>query len=367
MGLGLLVKAFAAGESTSVCQNLVDEFVSDASNVVIFAKKQPPASLPSSSESVGTLTFTLSKSPSPSSTPRPKKRCVDDVMSNDMAKTIESSDVNQKPSRANMEVNEKAGELAELAISLKGKRRGFAEKWIAVVEKAPWTRWAASFVPFLPPSSPGRIHFNGRLLTFFQVHGQAMWERYFCLPDRESPKSTTRLRAAIQEFGLVVHQLFELEGVNVFLFLAHYPHPSWPILSEHSLLPYNFQGSNFVRYLEAQHMKRWPSCADYCMQNKSSLKQTMSSYQPLAFLDWAAKFTPKAGAAFHWTFMQQCPTFFTDLKTALQDKTFDPETSPYISVQLPEPLPSKWSFPNDPQTKLRWDWVHQCAVDRSGP
>ncbi len=110
-------------------------------------------------------------------------------------------------------------------------------------------------------------------------------------------------------------------------------------------------------------MKRWPSWTDYWKHNKSTSKQDMATYQPLAFLDWATKFTPRACAAFKWGFMQANPAFFMDLKHAVQAKTFDADKSPYISAQLLEELPSKWRFPNGPQTKLRWDYVHQCAVD----
>ncbi|ETW10071.1 hypothetical protein H310_00457 [Aphanomyces invadans] len=173
-GLALLVKAYAAGEATALCNDLVDEFVNEASNVVIYAKNRP------------------STSPAPFPSSSPPKKCPH-------------------------------------------------------CDATPASPTADVVRAVLATTTPDRVDFNENLHGFLRDHGQAMWERYFSLPDRESPRSTARLRAAIQAFGLLVHELYVLEGVDGFRFLAHYPHPSWPILSEHSLLPYNFQGKNFLR------------------------------------------------------------------------------------------------------------------------
>ncbi|CAK4651591.1 unnamed protein product [Aphanomyces euteiches] len=348
-GLTLLAQAFLKGGDNEI----LDQFVNESLNVVIFSRRNE--------DNQGSTT---------TKNQLPKKRHVG-----------ASQDVTNHKARLNHCASYQNGDLAtsetkdidptkdnipELVTTLsKALGKEVALAWSFILEKKPWMRWAMSFAPFLPATSPGRVNFNLKLQQFFCLHGQALWERYFWLPISLTWAPFERLQNAQKAFGLLVYELYTLEGLPVFLFLDHYPHPSWPVLFEDALSVLNFRPANLLLYLNDQHDKRWPSWKGYWTPKSSSSGSQLANLanQPWAFLEWAAARDKAACLKDQWTFLKSKPNFFQQLKAAIHANSFDSTRCPYIGAVLPEGLPSHWRFPKAPQTKLQWDYRRQRAVE----
>ncbi|RHY34054.1 hypothetical protein DYB32_001183 [Aphanomyces invadans] len=266
--------------------------------------------------------------------------------------------------------------------------KAFANKWLRVVAREPWTEWSNAFVPFLPGLNPGQVAFNQTLRMFFQEHGRAMWERFFFLGTSLHPHNTEpsrrfrRLRGAM---GHLVHDLYKLEGVDVFLFLETYPHPFWPIVVQHPIpldISFPSHSRELLSYFQDQCTKRWPSYQGYWTPPVEAttaqvVEYGFECYDPMAFVGWAAKRTQHSSRQDKWTFAFDKTTdgnyptnFFATLvaEMAAKRSSFDPAHAPYVSVvQPPKTLPKQWKFPRGPQSLFTWDPTAQRAISMPPP
>ncbi|ETV87489.1 hypothetical protein H257_01039 [Aphanomyces astaci] len=251
--------------------------------------------------------------------------------------------------------------------------KAFANKWLRVVAREPWTDWSNAFVPFLPGHSPGQVALNGELQAFFIVHGRAMWERYFYLGTSLDPRNTMpskRFRRLRASFGELVQSLYALEGVDVFLFLETYPHPFWPSIVQHPIpLDTSFPSHSraLLSYFQDQCTKRWPSYQGYWAPpveatTSPSHEYGFETFEPMACLDWMGK----SSSQDKWI----SPNFVAKLVAEMAAKrpTFDAAQSPYVSVIQPaKALPKHWRFPRPPQSKYTWDSTTRRVIDMPPP
>ncbi|CAK4651582.1 hypothetical protein LEN26_013237 [Aphanomyces euteiches] len=385
-GLAFLAQAFVWQDTT-----MIQEFVEESINVVIFSKRPNTTSRPFE---------TPEKSTVPADASSAKRTHLD----------ADAGDVEQKRRRLSAESNVGTPITSELELPTKAtvpatpeidpvkeepqdvaappvvdvdaftpiveKKLGkaFANKWLRIVMRAPWTQWAASFISFLPGRTPGQVDFNRQLQQFFVNHGRALWERYFFLgstihsSNTEPSKRFRRLRAAM---GNLIYDLYKLEGADVFLFLESHPHPFWPTIFNNPV-PLDTAFPNHSRellaYFQDQYMKRWPTYHGYWTP-PVGVDVGYETFRPNAFLEWAASRTADSCLADKWTFIDHEPKFFVSLLASMEEKRegFDLPNCPYVSVVLPKSLPKQWKFPRGAQSKYKWDEKTGHVVENRDP
>ncbi|RHY34056.1 hypothetical protein DYB32_001181 [Aphanomyces invadans] len=251
----------------------------------------------------------------------------------------------------------------------------FAQLYMAIVAHQPWMQWASSFIPFLPSTSADRKHFNVRLRRFFDIHGRAMWEQYFWTGSGVKPcvGPSQRFVYARAEMGLLIYDLYQLEGVAALVFLDGYPHPSWPSLL---LRPVHLKRMENARlYVEEQHTKRWPDYTKYQRVGHYKIPHDTTAPWPApcaSFIQWAAGRSKGSCAADAWLETGATPEWFasvlnemkaTAAERCVQQGRHNDATCPYICVMVADHIPPHWKVPDVLPSKWVWDATSRSVVE----
>ncbi|ETW10070.1 hypothetical protein H310_00456 [Aphanomyces invadans] len=251
----------------------------------------------------------------------------------------------------------------------------FAQLYMAIVAHQPWMQWASSFIPFLPSTSADRKHFNVRLQRFFDIHGRAMWEQYFWTGSGVKPcvGPSQRFVYARAEMGLLIYDLYQLEGVAALVFLDGYPHPSWPSLL---LRPVHLKRMENARlYVEEQHTKRWPDYTKYQRVGHYKIPHDTTAPWPApcaSFIQWAAGRSKGSCAADAWLETGATPEWFasvlnemkaTAAERCVQQGRHNDATCPYICVMVADHIPPHWKVPDVLPSKWVWDATSRSVVE----
>ncbi|KAH9136109.1 hypothetical protein AeRB84_018651 [Aphanomyces euteiches] len=345
-GLKTLVRAFVHDPA------LVDSYVESAQDVVVFAKRStctPVKTFHRATEHVQPQ----ARWREPATRETTRLRLREELLQWQVEMTKHVNDM--EPAQEDVETQ-------------MGKE--FAYKWQEVLSSKPWTRYSQSFVSFLPPTSNARKHFNVRLQRFFAAHGRALWERYFWIGTytcEEHVGPCRRLVAARAALGLLMFELYQLEGVYPFLFLDKFPHPYWPNLLEHPVHLSRATKSNALIYLVEEHAKRWPDWSKCIDPKNEDDPKDEEGYNPCeSFMMWATRRSDGSCSADNWLEAGATPMWFSMVLEELNamEPAYNAFESPYISVVLPEGVPKRWNCPNIPPGKWQWDWNIQRAVKR---
>ncbi|KAG9410390.1 hypothetical protein AC1031_018426 [Aphanomyces cochlioides] len=246
----------------------------------------------------------------------------------------------------------KTSELKPESLEKPATEETVALEYDVALQAKPWLKWTRHFQSFLPDDGKRRKTFNEDLKTFFETHGQTLWERFFWTGAGTPKDQKARLHAAHSDFGKLVYRLHLMEGDNVFKFLMRAPHPAWPTFLTNPVALNKMTPSEAVAYLKSESDSRWPK------------SPKPWKYDPLLILSiLAAKnddILKKHSIPLDWA---------SDLLARLRaNPSYDFDACPYVDVTM---------FGEEPPTYLQgdvvatasgrvWDWEQQKVVSRVG-